>query len=139
MGDINITTILGRLTRDVEVRYGQSGIAVATFTVAVNRKWKDKNGEAQEETAFVPVVLFGLPAQWASERRKGESVIIVGRLRTDSWEKDGATHSRLVLIAEEVQFVERLRSEVAEGGESNGTSTNPPASKSVSRQKSVPF
>jgi single-strand DNA-binding protein len=106
------------LVRDPELRYGQSGIAVASLTLAVNRRWKDKQtGQAQEESAFVPAVLFGRPAEWAKEHKKGECAIMSGRLRTDTWQSDGTSRSRLVLIADECQFVERIR-----GGDSNGGS-----------------
>lgn len=108
MCDINMTTIMGRLVRDPELRRGQSGIPFATYTVAVNRKWKDDRGNVQEETAFIPAIAFGRLAEWASEHRKGESVVLIGRLRTDSWEADGTRHSRLVLVVDTQQFVQMV-------------------------------
>jgi single-strand DNA-binding protein len=143
MNDLNTTTVLGRLVRDPELRYGQSGIAVASLTVAVNRRWKDKKtGQAQEESAFVPAVLFGPPAEWAKEHKKGECVIMSGRLRTDTWQSDGASRSRLVLIAEECQFVERIRGSNS-NGDSNGTikeNADAPAADMPAREKHpVPF
>lgn len=107
MSDLNHTTLVGRLTRDPELRRGPSGTPYATFTVASNRKWKSEgeNG-SREESAFVSCIAFGWPAEWAAQHRKGESVLVHGRLRTDSWEADGNTHSRLVLVVAELQFIQ---------------------------------
>jgi len=104
MSDLNVTTLMGRLTRNPELRSGKSGARFAVFTVAVNRKWKDE-GTQREEAAFVPCLAFGPPAEWVAAGKKGESVMVSGRLRTESWEFDGTNHSRLVLVVSELQVV----------------------------------
>jgi|GEM_PF-249613 len=85
---------MGRLTRDPELRRGQSGSPFATFTVAVNRRWKAEDGTPREEIAYVPCLAFGRPAEWAAEHRKGESVILAGRLRTDSRQDKDSNEAR---------------------------------------------
>ncbi len=104
MCDVNVTTLTGRLTRDPDVRSGQSGVRYALFTVAATRRWKD-NGNQKEETAVVPCISFGLPAERVAQHRKDEPIVVSGRLRSDRWEAEGAIHSRLVLVAGEIQFV----------------------------------
>ena len=79
MSDINSVVLVGRLVRDPEVRTTPRGVSVGNFTLAVNRRFK-VNGEAQEETAFVPCAVFNLPAQWLGEHKKGEKVAVSGRL-----------------------------------------------------------
>lgn len=135
---------MGRLVREPEIRFGASGVAVASITIAVNRRWKAKSGEIQEEAAFVPAVVFGKPAEWTKDHRKGESVVVSGHLRTDSWQREGTTHSRLVLIVDDIQFVERNRGGNGDSdGDSNGEvreRADAPAANLPAREKhSVPF
>ena len=103
---LNTTIILGRLVRDPELRFGASGVAVGSFFVAVNHRYQDKNNQWQDECAFVPCTAFGKSAEQLADRHKGDPLLVAGRLRTESWEKNGTNHSRLVVIAERVQFVQ---------------------------------
>lgn len=105
MYDMNQVTIMGRLVCSPDFRRGKSGGAFSTFVIAVNRRWKDEAGSAREESAFVPAIIFGTAAEWVAEHQKGETVILTGRLRTETWEANGATCSRLVLVVEHQQFV----------------------------------
>jgi single-strand DNA-binding protein len=134
---------MGRLVRDSEIRFSSSGIAVASITIAANRRWKSKSGEIEEETAFVPCVVFGPPAEWTKEHRKGESLIVAGHLRTDSWQREGTAHSRLILVVDEIQFVERKRGNGNSNGDSNGTvkegADAPAADMPVKEKHPVPF
>lgn len=101
MSDVNQITIMGRLVREPSV-YITGTTKCAMFTVAANRKWTDRNGSLQIETAFVGCKAFG---NWATElqgRQKGSAILVIGRLRTESWEADGATQSQLCLICESV-------------------------------------
>ena len=104
MCDVNVTTLTGRLTRDPDVRSGQSGVRYALFTVAASRRWKD-DGNQREEMASVPCIAFGPSAERLAKHRKDERVVVSGRLRTDRWDTEGTVHSRLVLVAGEIQFV----------------------------------
>jgi single-strand DNA-binding protein len=108
MSDINLTTILGRLVRNPETRTAPSGVQVTSFHLAVNHHYQDKSKQWQEERAFVPCATFGKSAVALAQKHKGETVLVHGRLRTDTWQQDEGTHSRLVLIAESVHFIQPL-------------------------------
>jgi single-strand DNA-binding protein len=105
MTGLNHVMLLGRLTRKPEVRTCANGVAFGSFWIAANRYYRDKNGQNREEVAFVPCAAFGRSAEQLAHKRTGDPVLVVGRLKTDSWQAEGVNHSRLVLIAEEVRFV----------------------------------
>ena len=91
MASFNRVVLLGNLTRDPELRYIGSGMAVSDIGLAVNDRVK-RNDQWVEETTFVDVTLWGRTAEVANEYlNKGSSVLIEGRLKMDSWEKDGQT------------------------------------------------
>ena len=84
---INRVLLSGRLTRDPELRYTPSGVAVITFSLALNRRYKDQSGEWKEEVSFVNVVAWQRQAELASEfLKKGSAVFVEGRLQSRSWE-----------------------------------------------------
>ncbi len=91
MLDLNPTTIVGRLVRDPEARIVSSGVAVNSFCLAVNHHYQDKNKQWQEESAFVPYAVFGRNAEQVAKKQK-YTVRVHGRLRTESWQNEGATH-----------------------------------------------
>jgi single-strand DNA-binding protein len=102
---MNSITVIGNLTRDPEIRYTANGSATATVGVAVNRRWQDANsGEWQEVTSFFDVVLWrDLAVNVAESLRKGDRVIVTGRLEQQSWETDaGERRSRVLITAEEI-------------------------------------
>src|SRR5437762_9136077 len=106
MASFNRVILLGNLTRDVEVRYLQSGTAVADVGLAVNDRRKGQNGEWIEETTFVDVTLWGRTAEVAGEYLgKGSPILIEGRLKYDTWEKDGQKRSKLSVVCERMQMV----------------------------------
>ena len=83
----NHATIMGNLARDPEVRYTTSKQAVAKLTVAVNRQWKNKDGEVQEQVDFIPVVVWGQSAGNAEKYlRKGSQVLVEGRIQVRNYE-----------------------------------------------------
>jgi single-strand DNA-binding protein len=85
---INRVVLIGRITRDVELRYTQSGIAVGTFNLAVNRQFIDKNGK--READFIGAVIWRKAAEnFANFTSKGSLVAIEGRLQTRNYEKGG--------------------------------------------------
>ena len=103
--NLNRVLIVGHLTRSPEVRFGQNGVAVARFGVATNSAWTDKSGEKREEVEFHNVVAFGRQAETAGEHlRKGQLVLVEGRLRTSSWTTEGVKSSRTDIIAARIQF-----------------------------------
>lgn len=109
MSNLNLCQIIGRLGKDPEVKYLPSGIAVASFTVAVSESWKDKDsGERKQSTEWFSVVMFGRQADVAGEfLKKGSLVYLAGKIKTRSWEKDGQKHYKTELHADQMQFLER--------------------------------
>lgn len=99
------TTVVGNVTRDPELRFTSSGAPVATFGVAVNRKWTNRSsGEEQEQTSFFDVVAWrDLAENVAESITKGARVVVVGRLEQRSWETDaGDKRSKVEIQADEV-------------------------------------
>jgi len=101
---LNKAMIIGNLGRDPEMRYTPNGQAVTQFTVAVNRNYKDANGEWKEETEWFRVVAWGQLAERTAEYlRKGRKVYVEGRLQTRNWEgQDGQKHYTTELVANTV-------------------------------------
>ena len=98
---------MGNLTRDPELRYVPSGAAVANFSVAVNRTYKDNAGEKKEDVSFIRIVVWGKMAEICGEYlTKGRPVLVEGRLKSRSWEaQDGQKRSALDVVATTVQFL----------------------------------
>jgi single-strand DNA-binding protein len=120
MASFNRVILLGNLTRDVEVRYLQSGTAVADVGMAVNDRRKGQNGEWIDETTFVDVTLWGRTAEVAGEYlSKGSPLLVEGRLKYDTWEKDGQKRSKLSVVCERMQMV-GSRGGAGGGGGSGG-------------------
>ena len=109
MSQVNTTIIVGYLVRDPERKTTRNGVSLGVFTVAANHRYKDQQGQPKEEVAFVPCIVFGSPATWLMEHRKGTLVIVSGRLRTESWEGSNGTMSKLVLVVDNLQFVQSLK------------------------------
>ena len=106
MASFNRVVLLGNLTRDVEVRYLQSGMAVTDVGLAVNDRRKNQAGEWTEETTFVDVTLWGRTAEVAGEYlSKGSPILVEGRLKLDTWETDGQKRSKLKVVGERMQMV----------------------------------
>ena len=106
MANFNRVILLGRLTRDVELKYTQSGLAVTEIGLAVSDRRKNQAGEWVEETVFVDVTLWGRTAEVASEYlSKGSTILIEGRLKLDQWESEGQKRSKLRVVGERMQMV----------------------------------
>ena len=110
---LNDVRLVGRLTRDPEVRYTPRGQAVCRLDIAVNRRFKDSSGEWREEATFVPVTVWRDAAERCRERlKKGSAVYVEGRLKSSSWEtKDGQKRSGLDVEAYRLQFLTRMAGE----------------------------
>ncbi|MBI3466122.1 MAG: single-stranded DNA-binding protein [Planctomycetes bacterium] len=119
MASFNRVILLGNLTRDPELRYTQSGLAVTDIGLAVNDKRKNQSGEWIEETTFVDITLWGRTAEIAGEYlSKGSPALFEGRLKLDTWEKDGQKHSKLKVVGERLQL---LGAKGGGGGKPGGT------------------
>ena len=102
---LNKVIIIGNLTRDPELRAIPSGAQVTGLGVATNRVWKDRDGNKQEAVEFHNVSVFGRQAETCAQYlKKGQSVLVEGRLQTRSWEADGVKKYKTEIIAERVQF-----------------------------------
>lgn len=107
MASYNRVILMGNVTRDIEVKYLQSGTAVTEMGMAVNDKRKNQQtGEWIEEVTFVDVTLWGRTAEIAGEYlSKGAPVLIDGRLKLHTWEKDGQKHSKLRVVCENLRLL----------------------------------
>lgn len=104
---LNKIIIIGRLTADPTMIYTTSGHATSRMTIAVDRAYKDKNGERQ--TDFIPVVTWGKLAETvANYLRKGKLAAVEGSLEIRSYEKDGDKRYIAEIIAENVRFLEKI-------------------------------
>lgn len=106
MANLNRVFLMGNLTRDPELRYVPSGAPVATFGMAMNRRFVTQQGEKKDEVCFVRVVVFGKQAESVSQHlTKGRLVFVEGRLQYRSWEQEGQKRSTLDIVADRVQFL----------------------------------
>ena len=106
MASYNRVILVGNLTRDPELRYIPSGTAVTDIGLAVNDRRKNAQGEWVEETTFVDVTLWARQAEVAGEYlSKGAPVLIEGRLKLDTWEKEGKKQSKLRVVGERMQML----------------------------------
>jgi single-strand DNA-binding protein len=105
MVDINHVVLIGRLTRDAELKYTASGQAVCKFSIAVNRR--RKNGEQWvDEPNFFDIVLWGRQGEALNQYLvKGKLIGVDGELRQDRWEQDGQNRSKVEIVAANIQLL----------------------------------
>ena len=122
---LNKVFLIGNLTRDPEVRYLPSGTALTEFDLAVNRRFKGREGDQKEETVFIRIVTWSKLAEICGQYlKKGRQVLVEGRLKQDTWEaKDGSgKRSRIDIVAETVQFLGSPSSKEDRSGGGHGSS-----------------
>ena len=105
---VNKVILLGNVGRDPELKSLPSGQAVANFSLATSRRWKDKGGERQEQTEWHNVVAFGRTAEVISQYvSKGSKLYVEGRIQTRSWDdkQSGEKKYRTEIVADSVQFL----------------------------------
>jgi single-strand DNA-binding protein len=122
MANVNKVLLLGRLTRDPELRYTPNGTAVCDLGIAVNRKWKGPDGSWKEDTCFIDVTVWQKQAEFCAEYlKKGREVFIEGRLTLDQWQSpEGQKRSKLKVIAQSVQFLGARPGGAGGGGTAGG-------------------
>ena len=120
MASINKAMIIGNLGADPELRYTNSGKAVANFRVATNERWKDDSGEVQERTEWHQVVAWGKLGETCGKfLKKGRPVYIEGRLQTRSWEdQSGNKRYTTEIVAQNMQML-GSRGDSGDAGQSN--------------------
>lgn len=107
MASLNKVLLIGNLTKDPELRYTPNGTAVTNLRLAVNRKFKDRNGELKEDTCFLTVTAWDKQAEICNQYlQKGRQVFVEGRLQSRSWETtDGQKRNTIDVRAERIQFL----------------------------------
>ncbi len=107
MASYNRVVLMGNLTRDIELRYtSNSKMAVCQNAIAVNDRRKNAAGEWVDDTTFVDVTFFGRMAEIVSQYLgKGSPIFVEGRLKLDTWEKEGQKRSKLYVIVERMQLL----------------------------------
>jgi single-strand DNA-binding protein len=139
MANYNKVILIGNLTRDPELRYTSTGLAIAKLGIAVNRSWRDQaSGEQREEVTFVDVDSFGKQAETIAQYlKKGRPVMIEGRLKLDTWEdkQTNQKRSKLGVVLEGFQF---LDSRGADDGTGGPPRPRPPAQSPASAPPSTP-
>ena len=122
-GSLNKVMLMGNLTRDVEVKHLSGDNAVGNFGMAVNRKFKGRDGDMREEVTFIDCEAWGRTAEVMGQYlAKGRPVFIEGRLKLDTWQdkNDGSNRSKLKVVVESFQFVDSRN----DGGGGGGRSSN---------------
>lgn len=118
--DINVVVLVGRLTRDCELKSTPQGTSICRFSIAVNRR-KRSGDKWEDEVSYFDVSLWGKSAEnMSSYLKKGRQVSIQGELRQNRWEQDGQSHSRIEVVANSVQL---LSSGNQQGGSSQDGSS----------------
>lgn len=119
---INQVTISGNLGRDSELRKTQSGMAILSFTVAVNERRKNSQGEWSDYTNWISVSMFGTRAEKLHDYlKKGTKVCVQGKLRYSEWERDGQKKSKVEVIADEIELMQKAQKPQQEVIEVNAT------------------
>jgi|TARA_B100000959_G_C14899299_1_gene590172 single-strand DNA-binding protein len=108
MANYNKVLLMGNLTRDPELKRTSSDMAVAQLSIAVNRQYKDRNGEQVKETTYVDCEAWGRTAEVMSQYlAKGKPVFVEGRLKLDQWQdKEGNNRSKLKMVIEKFEFID---------------------------------
>jgi len=137
--NVNKVLLVGRLTRDPEIRNTATGQTVASISLATGYTWKDKNGQKQEKTEFHNIVLWGRLAEIAGQYLiKGQEAYFEGRLQTRKYtDKSGADRYRTEIIAENMQLGSKPRS-AYESGASSGYSQSAPQSRPAAPKTEMP-
>jgi single-strand DNA-binding protein len=127
----NQVILMGNLTRDPELRTTPSGATVCSFSLALNRSYKNADGAWQEATDYIDIVAWGpLGERVAQYLTKGRPALVNGRLQSRSWEQEGQKRSKVEVVAQDVTFLGGPG-----GGDGGGNSSSAPASTSKKSTK----
>jgi len=117
MANLNKGFMIGRLTKDPELRYLPNGTPKAELRLATSREWKGRDGEQQKDVCYIDIAVWARQAEIVKQYlRKGRQIFVEGRLDFREWEnKDGQRRSKHEIVADRVQFLDRM-----DGGEGGG-------------------
>lgn len=128
----NKVVLMGNLTRDPELRSTPSGQSVASFSLAVNRSWKNASGETQEAVDYIDCNAWGKAGEIITQyMQKGRAILVSGRLQQRSWEQEGQKRSKVEVVVEDFNFVGGGEG----GGNYNNNNSAPAPEKSESSNK----
>lgn len=131
---LNQVFLMGNLTRDPELRQTPGGQSVCSFSLALNRSYKDASGEWQEATDYIDIVAWGPLGERVSQYlSKGRRCLVQGRMQSRSWEQEGQKRSKVEVLANDVTFLDSRGFE--EGGNGSGGGSSAPASKPAPSKK----
>lgn len=109
---MNKVILMGRLTKDPEVRYTNGGKTIGSFSIAVDRRFKS---EGQPEADFFTCVTFGKQAEFVEKYlKKGTKILLSGQIQNNNYEKDGVKHYNTQIVVDEIEFAESKRSQSEE-------------------------
>ena len=125
---MNKAILMGRLTRDPEMRTTSGNVSVCTFTLAIDRRFKSANGEKQAD--FIQIVAWRQQAEFCAKYfRKGSRMLVTGSIQSRSWDDtEGKRHSVTEVIADDIEFVDTKKSD---SGYDNAPATNQPAAQTA--------
>jgi len=125
---MNIAIILGTITNDIEIKYLQSGSAVANFSIAYNKKYKDATGQLVEKVSFFDVSAFGKSAETINQYfRKGSRILITGELEQSQWKaQDGTNRSKVSIRLEQFDFIDKSEKSQGQSASSGYGQSAPP-------------
>jgi single-strand DNA-binding protein len=140
-GTVNKVLLIGRLGGDPEVRYAPSGNAVANFSLATNRSYKDKDGNMQEQTDWHRIVAWTRLAEFAKQYlHKGMRVYIEGRIQYREWQdQNGVKRNVTDVIANDIQMLESLGAKAETGEQEPPPEIDVPEDVDQPEDDSVPF
>jgi len=128
---VNQVILMGNLTRDPELRQTPNGQNVCSFSLALNRSYRDANGEWQEATDFVDIVAWGpLGERVGQYLSKGRRCLVQGRLQSRNWEQEGQKRSKVEVVANDVTFLDG-KSETLEANSEEKPKTSKKVEKDV--------
>lgn len=108
MANLNKVFLIGNLTADPELRHLPNGTPVADLRMAINRSWTSKDGERREETLYIDVTVWDRVAEnCVKSLKRGRPIHVEGYLKMETWESNGEKRSRIKVVADNVQFLDR--------------------------------
>jgi len=136
----NKVVLVGNLTRDIEIRYSQSGAAIGKVGIATSHRWKSQTGEQKEEVMFIDLTFFGRTAEIANQYlRKGSKVLIDGRLVLEQWTaQDGTKRSKHSITVESMKMLDSKGDTPASNQGSYGDRSQQESYQQASAQQSAP-
>lgn len=125
MANFNRVILAGNLTRDPQLSYTPNNTPVCEFGMAINRRWRDRDGNQKDEVCFVDLNAYGRTAETINQyMRKGRAILVEGRLRFRQWtNKEGQNRSKLDVLVETFSFLD------SGGGSGGGANANRPAAR----------